>query len=310
MGPRDLQPTTQYLKRTRLRTWDRFPVVVKIDGKELRVKKGKKGWAGWIPKSEDEKQKFQEYWSPTDAALCMSVPPTLFPIRTLRLSTRTFPPTVATQSSSSARTTSRTAETEISSAWQYRRNAEDFHSPAAKMTPIGEPAAASEVALPALNAFKVHLFASLWPNSVSMRRTALRNEELARSRRDAPAPLLRSSGATACTAQQCGDAPAQAQVRTSRLPCGLCFLLASLMWRESKPPSHDSIQTVLCRPQGPWPHSGLGGGIPMTRVKLHGHAAGSSRVTASPAAPPIHQRAKPSPDPGRQWHAGAPRACP
>ena len=179
------------------------------------------------------------HWSPTDAALCMSVPPTLFPIRTLRLSTKTFHSADATQSSSSAYTTSRTAETEISSVWQYRRNAEDVHSPAAKMTPKGEPAAASEVALPALNAFKVHLFASLWPNSVSMRRTALRNEELVTSKRVAPAPLLRSSGATACTAQQCGDAPAQAQVRTSRLPCGLCFLLASLMWRESKPPSHD-----------------------------------------------------------------------
>ena len=49
-----------------------------------------------------------------------------------------------------AHTTSRTAETEISSAWQYRRNAEDFHSPAAKMTLIGEPAAASEVAISAL----------------------------------------------------------------------------------------------------------------------------------------------------------------
>ena len=80
----------------------------------------------------------------------MSVPPTLFPICTLRLSTRTFLPADATQSSSSAHITSRTAETEISSAWQYRRNAEDFHSPAAKMTPIGEPAAASEMALPTL----------------------------------------------------------------------------------------------------------------------------------------------------------------
>ena len=142
----------------------------------------------------------------------------------------------------SAHITSRTAETEISSAWQYRRNAEDFHSRAAKMTPIGEPAAA-------LNAFKVHLFASVWPNSVSMRRTEL-NEQLGRSKRVAPAPLLRSSGVTACTAQQCGVAPAQAQVRTSRLPCGLCFLLASLMWRESKPPSRDSIQTAQCRPGG------------------------------------------------------------
>ena len=37
----------------------------------------------------------------------MSVPPTIFPIRTLRLSTRTFPPADATQSSSSAQTTSK-----------------------------------------------------------------------------------------------------------------------------------------------------------------------------------------------------------
>ena len=51
MGPRDLQFTTWYLNKTRLRTWDHFPVVVKIDGKELRVKRRKKGWAGWIPKS-------------------------------------------------------------------------------------------------------------------------------------------------------------------------------------------------------------------------------------------------------------------
>ena len=60
MGPCDLQSTTWYFNKTRLRTWDHFPVVVKIDGKELRVKKGKKGWAGWIPKSEGEKLKFQE----------------------------------------------------------------------------------------------------------------------------------------------------------------------------------------------------------------------------------------------------------
>ena len=105
-------------------------------------------------------------------------------------------------------------------------------------------------ALPALNAFKVHLFAFLWPNSATMRRTALKNEELVRSKRGAPALLLRSNGATACTAHQRGDVPAQAQVRTSRLPCGLCSLLASLMWRESKPLSHDSIQTALCRPGG------------------------------------------------------------
>ena len=49
---------------------------------------------------------------PTNASLCMSVPPTLFSSRTLRLSTRTYRlPTDATQSSSSAHTTSRMAET-------------------------------------------------------------------------------------------------------------------------------------------------------------------------------------------------------
>ena len=49
-GPRDLQSTT-YLNKTRLRTWDHFPVAVKIDGKKLKVKKGKKGWAWWNPQN-------------------------------------------------------------------------------------------------------------------------------------------------------------------------------------------------------------------------------------------------------------------
>ena len=35
-------------------------MVVEVEGKELRAKTGKKGWAGWIPKSEGEKLKFQE----------------------------------------------------------------------------------------------------------------------------------------------------------------------------------------------------------------------------------------------------------
>ena len=33
---------------------------VKIEGKDLRVKKGAKGCAFWIPKSETEKNRFQE----------------------------------------------------------------------------------------------------------------------------------------------------------------------------------------------------------------------------------------------------------
>ena len=48
MEPRDLRFTTWYLNKVRLRTWDHFPVVVKIEGKDLRTKNGVKSWAGWI----------------------------------------------------------------------------------------------------------------------------------------------------------------------------------------------------------------------------------------------------------------------
>ena len=60
MGPRGLRSTTWYLNKFRLRTWDHFSVVVRIQGKEMRAKKGVRGWAAWIPRSEDEKSKFQE----------------------------------------------------------------------------------------------------------------------------------------------------------------------------------------------------------------------------------------------------------
>ena len=60
MGPRDLVFKTRYLNKTRIRTWDHFPVVVKIEGREMRVRKGKKVWAGWTPVSENEERKFQE----------------------------------------------------------------------------------------------------------------------------------------------------------------------------------------------------------------------------------------------------------
>ena len=59
MGPPDLVSTTWHLNKTRIRTWVHFPVVVKIDRREMRVRKGKKG-AGWTPVSEDEERKFQE----------------------------------------------------------------------------------------------------------------------------------------------------------------------------------------------------------------------------------------------------------
>ena len=54
-GPRDLQCTTWCFNGTKFRTCDHIPVVVKSEGIELRVKKGKNGWAGWIPKSEGKK---------------------------------------------------------------------------------------------------------------------------------------------------------------------------------------------------------------------------------------------------------------
>ena len=60
MGPRDFQCTTWYLNKTRLRTWDHFPRWLRVEEKELRTKKGKKGRAGWIPKLEDAKLEFQE----------------------------------------------------------------------------------------------------------------------------------------------------------------------------------------------------------------------------------------------------------
>ena len=40
--------------------WDHFPVIVKVEAKDRRTKKGMKGWAGCIPRSEVEKSKFQE----------------------------------------------------------------------------------------------------------------------------------------------------------------------------------------------------------------------------------------------------------
>ena len=45
MGPRDLQSA-----KTWLRTWDHFPVVLKIDGRELKGKKEKKTGRVGFPK--------------------------------------------------------------------------------------------------------------------------------------------------------------------------------------------------------------------------------------------------------------------
>ena len=34
--------------------------MVKIEGNEVKVMKRRKGWAGWVPESEEERQKFKK----------------------------------------------------------------------------------------------------------------------------------------------------------------------------------------------------------------------------------------------------------
>ena len=57
--PSDFQSTTWFFNRTRLRRWDHFPVAENCR-KELRVKKEKKCWVGWIPNTDDDRSTFQE----------------------------------------------------------------------------------------------------------------------------------------------------------------------------------------------------------------------------------------------------------
>ena len=38
MGPKDIRSTTWYLNRVRFRTWDHFPVITIIEGRELETK--------------------------------------------------------------------------------------------------------------------------------------------------------------------------------------------------------------------------------------------------------------------------------
>ena len=59
MGPRSVIASTWYLNKVRIHTWDHFPVV-KIEEKEMRMRKGKKSWAGWTSVSDVEEEKFQE----------------------------------------------------------------------------------------------------------------------------------------------------------------------------------------------------------------------------------------------------------
>ena len=50
LGPRDHRFKTFFffLNRVRLRNWDHFLVVVKIEGQELKVKKGEQSWQGGL----------------------------------------------------------------------------------------------------------------------------------------------------------------------------------------------------------------------------------------------------------------------
>ena len=59
MGPKDIRSTTWYLNRVRFRTWDHFPVITRIEGRELKTKNPIKGWAGWVP-CQKQRRKFQE----------------------------------------------------------------------------------------------------------------------------------------------------------------------------------------------------------------------------------------------------------
>ena len=60
MGPKNLRSVTWYLIQVRIRTWEHFPVITRVEGREIRTKKRVKGWAGWTPVSEGEMVKFQE----------------------------------------------------------------------------------------------------------------------------------------------------------------------------------------------------------------------------------------------------------
>ena len=56
MGPRNFRSVTWFLKHVRIRTWDHFLVISRVDG----TQRGVKGWAGWTLVSEEEKDRFQE----------------------------------------------------------------------------------------------------------------------------------------------------------------------------------------------------------------------------------------------------------
>ena len=47
MGPKNVRSVTWYLNQVRIRTWDHFPVITRVDGRDIRIARGVKGWAGW-----------------------------------------------------------------------------------------------------------------------------------------------------------------------------------------------------------------------------------------------------------------------
>ena len=49
MGPKNLRSVTWYLDQAKIRTWDHFLVITRV---EIRTKKSVKGWAGWTSVSE------------------------------------------------------------------------------------------------------------------------------------------------------------------------------------------------------------------------------------------------------------------
>ena len=53
------RPEVWHLNKARLRTWDRYPVWAKTEGRELKQARKRKGWAGWVPNTKEERGKFK-----------------------------------------------------------------------------------------------------------------------------------------------------------------------------------------------------------------------------------------------------------
>ena len=73
MGPKDTRSMTWYLNQVRFRTWDHCPVITKIEGREFKIKRRVKSWAGWAPVSEAEKAKFQSLFSFLEVTMAKAI---------------------------------------------------------------------------------------------------------------------------------------------------------------------------------------------------------------------------------------------